>query len=96
MNLKNSKELKIFEKLKKVYNEIMKPIFENLQKVDEILTKPFFEKLHKVDDRQTNRLTDIQDLRIYATSCRIKKIRGLVTNDQGQEILIDEHTLREC
>ena len=26
---------------------------------------------------------------------RIKKIKGLVTNDQGQEILIDEHTLRE-
>ena len=26
---------------------------------------------------------------------RIKKIRGLVTNDQGQEILNDEHILRE-
>ena len=26
---------------------------------------------------------------------RIKKIRGLVTNDEGQEILLDEHTLRE-
>ena len=38
--------------------------------VDEILTKPFFEKFKKVDDRPT----DIHDLRIYATSRRIKMI----------------------
>ena len=42
------------------------------KKVDEILTKPFFENYKKVDDRQKDRPTDIQDLRIYATSRRIK------------------------
>ena len=62
----------------------MKPIFENLQKVDEILTKPFFEKLQKSWWQ-----TDIQDLRIYATSRRIniceqkcwKHIENLSQND---------------
>ena len=44
------------------------------KKVDEILTEPFFEKLQKVDDRPT----DIQDLRIYATSRRIKRNTGLL------------------
>ena len=59
--------LKNFVKLKKVYDEITKSIFEKFKKVDEILTKPFFEKFKK-----SWWPTDIHDLRIYATSRRIK------------------------
>ena len=42
--------------------------FEKFKKVYDEITKPSFENLQKVDDRQT----DIHDLCIYATRCRIK------------------------
>ena len=55
-----------------MYDKITKPILKNSKKVDVELTEPFLKNYKKVDDRPTDRQTDIQDLRIYATRRRIK------------------------
>ena len=51
-----------------MYDEITKPIFENSKKLMRYSRNLFLKNSKKVDDRPT----DIQDLRIYATSRRIK------------------------
>ena len=62
-----------------MYDEITKPIFENSKKLMRYSRNHFLKNSKKVDDRPTDlptyRPTDIHDLRIYATSRRIKTLR---------------------
>ena len=86
--------LKNFEKIKRSVWWYHETYFWKFKKVDEILTKPFFEKFKK-SWWPTYRPTDIHDLRIYATSRRIKRLCFDLYNI-FEDIFICSNCLTRC